>query len=236
MLIRKWDDLPAFMRVEAVRPYHAYLKDKPVSLLFKRGFDVVVSSMLIVLLSPVFLVVAIAIRADSEGDVIYRQERVTTYGRSFHIYKFRTMRTDADRAGPAITSGEDPRITRVGARLRKARLDELPQLLNVLRGDMTFVGTRPEVRRFVNAYTDEMMATLLLPAGITSLASLEFKDEASMLMQAEDAEATYIQAVLPLKMAINLKETETFSFFQDLRVMLQTVCTFLGIGAAKRQS
>ena len=172
MLLKKWDMLPAFMQTESVREYYDILSHKKISLVVKRLFDIVASFVLLIILSPFMLTIALLIKADSHGPVFFRQERVTQYGRTFRIFKFRTMVDGADRKGSLVTVGNDSRITRMGQLLRKIRLDELPQLINVLTGDMTFVGTRPEVRKYVEAYTDEINATLLLPAGITSRASI----------------------------------------------------------------
>lgn len=216
------------MQTEAVRPYYDALRHKRGSLLVKRMFDVLVSAILLIVLSPVFLVLAIAIKADSPGPVFYRQVRVTQYGKTFRIFKFRTMVSDADKLGTQVTVSGDSRITRVGGFLRDCRLDEIGQLLNVLSGAMTFVGTRPEVPKYVERYTPEMLATLLLPAGITSEASIRYKDEAELLDAAEDVDAVYVEQVLPGKMEYNLKSLEDFSFWSDIRTMLRTVLAVLG--------
>jgi lipopolysaccharide/colanic/teichoic acid biosynthesis glycosyltransferase len=160
--------------------------------------------------------------------VFYRQERVTTYGERFRIFKFRTMCQNADKIGTAVTVNGDARITRVGRFLRRCRLDEISQLLNVLDGTMTFVGTRPEVPKYVAAYTPEMMATLLLPAGITSRASILYKDEADLLDAATDVDAVYIHEVLPGKMKYNLEALKNFSFLSDIKTMFRTVFAVLG--------
>ena len=162
---------------EAVKEYRASIEKKKISLFLKLLFDKVLALVLLIPLSPIILGIAIWIKLDSEGPVFYRQERITTYGRTFRIFKFRTMVKDADKLGTAVTQQNDPRISKVGHKLRKLRLDEIPQLINVLLGDMSFVGVRPEVAKYVDKYTDEMNATLLLPAGITSPASIEYKDE-----------------------------------------------------------
>ena len=186
------------------------------------------SVLLIIILSPAMLVIAVAVALDSPGGVFYRQRRVTTYGKEFRIFKFRTMRSDADRIGPAVTSGEDARITRVGKVLRGCRLDELPQLFNVFCGDMSFVGTRPEVAKFVDRYTPEMYATLLMPAGITSEASIRFKDEAQMFDGSGDPEADYVNILLPKKMVYNLASVMNFSPAAELRTMVRTVLAVAG--------
>ena len=222
-MLRRWEELPEFMRTDAVRPYYKALEKKRYSLYLKRLFDFSMSSVMLILLSPVLLGLGIWIRMDSEGPVFYRQKRITQYGRPFEIYKFRTMVVNADRIGSQVTVGKDPRITRAGSFLRGCRLDELPQLINIWKGEMTFVGTRPEVPKFVKEYTDEMYATLLLPAGVTSEASIRYKDEAELLDKAEDVDETYVQQVLPGKMAYNLASIRRFGLGQELLTMLRTV-------------
>lgn len=218
-----WEKLPPQMQTEAVKPYYEILQKKQISLIFKRSFDIVVSLIMLLILSPVFLVLAIAIKLDTEGPVFYRQVRVTQYGKEFRIFKFRTMVTNADKIGSQVTVGGDSRITRVGKVIRECRLDEIGQLLNILGGSMTFVGTRPEVPKYVEKYTSEMWATLLLPAGVTSEASIRYKDEAALLDAAEDVDTTYIQDVLPGKMKYNLRSIQEYSFFKDIETMFQTV-------------
>lgn len=227
MRIVKWERLPAEMQTEEVRKYYDILKKKKVGLFFKRFFDIFVSLIMLVLLSPMFLVLAIAIKVDSKGPVFYRQERVTQYGKRFRIHKFRSMVQDADK-GSQVTVNGDKRITKVGRFIRKCRLDEICQLLDVLSGNMTFVGTRPEVTKYVEKYTPEMMATLLLPAGVTSLASIYYKDEARLLDGAEDTDKTYVEDVLPAKMRYNLKAVQSFGFWKDIKIMFMTVFAVLG--------
>lgn len=229
MRLRKWEQLPLQMQTDAVHGYYDVLEKKRVSLFFKRLFDVVVSAVMLVVLLPVFLVLALAIKIDSPGPVFYRQERVTQYGRTFRIFKFRTMVSNADKIGTQVTVGNDSRITRVGKLIRKCRLDEISQLIDIFRGTMTFVGTRPEVPKYVAAYTPEMMATLLLPAGVTSLSSIAYKDEDALLEGAENVDRTYVEKVLPKKMRYNLKSIETFSFWKDIKVMLMTVLAVCGV-------
>lgn len=224
MILRKWNDLPPEMRTPEVREYYDLLSSKKVHLVLKRVFDVVVSFMLLVLLSPLFVILATAIKLDSKGPVFYRQVRVTQYGEKFRIFKFRSMVTDADKSS-LLTVGGDSRITRTGKIIRKFKLDELSQLIDVLRGTMTFVGTRPEVPKYVEKYTPEMMATLLLPAGITSEASVYYRNESELLDAAEDVEKTYLEVVLPDKMKYNLAAIRSFSFIDDLKVMVLTVLT-----------
>ncbi len=227
MIPVKWEAMPKKMRTPEVRRYYDILMRKRASLIFKRVFDVYASILLLVLLSPVFLVLAAAIKLDSKGPVFYRQVRVTALGKAFRIYKFRTMAEDADR-GAQVTVRSDPRVTRVGRFIRKFRLDELSQLIDVLRGTMTFVGTRPEVGKFVDAYTPEMLATLLLPAGVTSRASIYYKDEAQLLDGASDPDSVYIERILPEKMRYNLQSLEHFGFWSDIKTMIMTVFAVLG--------
>lgn len=228
MILKNWEALPVEMQTEYVRPYYDLLKRKKLSLIFKRCFDVLVSAVMLLILSPVFLVLAVAIKLDSAGPVFYRQVRVTTYGKQFRIFKFRTMVANADRIGAQVTVGNDSRITRVGKVIRKCRLDEICQLIDVFRGTMTFVGTRPEVPKYVAEYTPEMMATLLLPAGVTSLASIMYKDEDALLSDCDDVDKVYVESVLPGKMQYNLKSIEAFSFWGDIKLMFMTVFAVLG--------
>ncbi len=225
--MKKWDDLPSKLKTEAIRPYYDILRKKRISLVFKRIFDIVVAILLLVILAIPMVVIAVLIKIDSPGTVFYRQERVTTYGKHFRIFKFRTMVSNADKIGAHVTSNNDSRVTKIGNKLRNLRLDELPQLLNVLTGDMSFVGTRPEAVRYVEKYTDEMWATLLMPAGITSEASILYKDEAELLETAEDADDVYINQVLPAKMEYNLDSLRHFSFVSDIKTMLRTVIAVL---------
>ncbi len=227
-MLRKWDDLPDFMRTSEVRPYWEALSKKRGQLLLKRVFDLFVALVLLILLALPMLVLALWIKADSEGPVFYRQERVTTYGKHFRIHKFRTMVSNADKIGTTVTVGNDSRITKVGARLRKLRLDELPQILDVLSGDMSFVGTRPEAVKYVDNYNPEYNATLLMPAGITSEASIRYKDEDKLLDGASDVDSVYQNQVLPEKMKWNLESIKRFSFFQDILTMFRTVAAVLG--------
>ena len=227
ILWREWEELPDFMRTEAVRPYYDSLNRKKGQLFLKRVFDFTVSSLMLAALSPVLAVLAILIRLDSEGPVFYRQERVTQYGRRFRIYKFRTMVQDADKKGSLVTTQGDARITRIGKKLRGCRLDELPQLINIWKGEMSFVGTRPEVVKYVKQYTDEMYATLLLPAGVTSEASVQFKDEDQRIAAGVEAgriaDEVYVEDVLGEKMEINLQELKAFSVAENIKTMIRTV-------------
>lgn len=210
-----------------IQYYKTILERKKISLILKRVFDMVVSIILLILLSPILLIFSVWIKLDSKGPIFFRQERITLNGKKFKIFKFRTMVVDADKKGSLVTLANDNRITKVGHLIRKIRLDELPQLINVLLGDMTFVGTRPEVEKYVNNYTDEMRATLLMRAGITSIASLEFKDEDQIIQKYQNTglsiDEIYIQKVLPEKMKYNLEYIEKFSFIYDIKIMLLTV-------------
>ena len=226
MLI-EWDKLPKRMQNEEVKKYYDILYKKRASLAVKRAFDAVVSAFMLILLSPVFLVLAAAIKADTPGPVFFRQVRVTQYGRKFRIFKFRTMVAGADKLGAQVTAKGDPRITRVGRVIRKYRLDELCQLLDIFRGAMSFVGTRPEVPKYVARYTDEMMATLLLPAGVTSEASIRYKDEERLLEGAADVDEVYVKEVLPEKMKYNLEAIRRFSLAGEVKTMVRTVFAVL---------
>lgn len=226
-MLKKWDDLPEYMQSEAVREYYDVLSQKKGSLLLKRIFDIVVSLIMLIVLLPLFAVIACFIVLDSPGGVFYRQVRVTQYGKEFRIHKFRTMVNDADKIGTLVTVGGDTRVTKIGKFLRKYRIDELPQLIDILQGNMSFVGTRPEVPKYVNEYSEEMKATLLLPAGVTSEASICYKDEATLLDKAEDVDKVYVEQVLPGKMKYNLESMKKFSFFGEIGMMFKTVAAVL---------
>ena len=228
MVLRKWGDLPEFMKTEEVKPYYEALKKKRFSLVLKRAMDLVGGVVLLVLLAIPIAIIAVMIKLDSEGPVFYRQERITTYGKHFRIHKFRTMVSNADKIGTAVTVGNDSRITRIGAKLRGCRLDELPQVLELITGDMSFVGTRPEAVKYVEKYKPEYMATLLLPAGITSEASIRYKDEAELLEAADDVDRVYVEEVLPGKMKYNLESIRKFSVVSDIATMVRTVFAVLG--------
>lgn len=227
MKIIEWEQLPPEMQTEEVRRYYDILKNKKASLFFKRAFDLLVAMIALVVLSPVYLILAIAIKIDSPGPVFYRHERVTQYGKHFYIHKFRTMVQNADK-GSQLTVNNDNRITRVGKVIRGCRLDEIAQLIDVIQGTVTLCGTRPESPKYVAEYTNEMMATLLLPAGVTSLASIYYKDEAKLLNGAENTDKVYIEKILPEKMYYNLRGIEHFSFWGDIKIMIMTVFAILG--------
>ena len=216
------------MQTDEVRAYYDILRKKKAGLFFKRVFDVLVSVILLAALLPVFLILAIAIKIDSKGPVFYRQVRVTRYGKEFRIFKFRSMVREADRQGTSVTVKNDVRVTRTGKLIRRCHFDEISQLIDVLRGEMTLVGTRPEVPKYVDRYTPEMMATLLLPAGITSLASVYYKDESELLEAGENVDDTYVNEVLPAKMYYNLKSIREFGFWKDVKTLFMTFFAVFG--------
>ena len=222
-MLCRWEKLPQAMQNDAVRPYYDSLQSKQISLFLKAVFDRAVSLVMLLALSPIFLLLAVLIKLDSPGEVFFRQERVTQYGRKFRIHKFRTMVKNAESLGTQVTTKSDMRVTKIGKKLRGCRLDELPQLIDILQGNMSFVGTRPEVTKYVEQYTPEMLATLLLPAGVTSEASIEYKDEERLLADAKNADKTYVEVVLPQKMQWNLQSLQSFSFVGDIRTMIKTV-------------
>lgn len=222
-ILPKWEELPDDIKTEVVRPYYDALSKRKAGLFFKRVLDIIAAIDLIILLGIPMLIIAIMIKCDSKGPVFFRQERVTSYGARFRIHKFRTMVNNADKIGTSVTVDNDNRITKIGSKLRNHRLDEFPQLFDVLSGNMSFVGTRPEVVKYVDRYSDEMKATLLMPAGITSIASIEYKDEAELLEKAEDADEVYVNEILPAKMEYNLKSVKEFGFFKDIGVLFKTV-------------
>ncbi len=228
MILKRWEDLPEIMKTEEVRPYYDALRKHRISLVLKRVFDFMVSLILLLMIWPILAVIATAVRLDSSGPAFYRQERVTTYGKKFRIWKFRTMVVNADKIGTHVTVNNDRRVTRTGKTLRKVRLDELPQVINILTGDMSFVGTRPEATKYVEAYRPEYYATLLLPAGVTSEASIRYKDEARLLAEAGDTDRTYIEEILPAKMAWNLEDIRKFSFPREIRTMARTILAVFG--------
>lgn len=188
----------------------------------KRLFDIVFSSLFLFVLSPLFLLIALAIAIDSKGGVFYIQTRVGRHNKDFGLFKFRTMRVNSDAKGLLTVGSRDPRITRVGYYLRKYKLDELPQLLNVFNGSMSMVGPRPEVRKYVDMYNPEQLQVLNVPPGITDNASIEYFNESDVLAKSEDPEKTYIQEIMPAKLEINKKYIAQHSFFGDLLIILKT--------------
>lgn len=227
-VLKKWDDLPDFIKSPEVRPYWDVLDKNRGQLVLKRLFDLLVSIILLVLLAVPMIVIAVLIKTDSNGTVFYRQDRVTKYGKHFRIHKFRTMVNNADKIGSAVTVGDDSRITKFGSKLRGLRLDELPQLFDVLSGNMSFVGTRPEAVKYVERYRSEYNATLLMPAGITSEASIRYKNESELLDAAEDIDGVYVDEVLPAKMKWNLDSIYRYSFLREILTMFRTVFAVLG--------
>lgn len=222
MRLKGWNHLPDRMKTKEVRRYYNILVRHTGWFKVKRIMDIAVSSIMLVVLALPMLVIAVMIKLDSRGPVFFRQERVTQYGRIFRIYKFRTMVNNAQKLGTQVTVAHDARITKVGRKLRKYRLDEFPQIFNILAGDMTLVGTRPEVPKYVNQYTDEMYATLLLPAGLTSRTSIAYKDEDKLLKDADDADKVYVEQILPVKMKYNLESLRRFGVIEDCSVLWNT--------------
>lgn len=227
MILKEFKELPKEMQNDSVLKYYDVLKQKKIMLLLKRFLDFIGSLILLILLSPILIILAILIKIDSKGPVFYRQERVTTNGKIFKIFKFRTMIQDADKRGTLITGKQDSRITRIGNKIRKCRLDELPQLINILKGEMSFVGTRPEVKKYVDMYTDEMKATLLMPAGVTSMASIKFKDEDEIISKqtkkGKTIDEAYVNDILPEKMKWNLEYIKKFSILEDIKICIETI-------------
>ena len=227
MILKEFKELPKEMQNDSVLKYYNILKQKKIMLLLKRFLDFIGSLILLILLSPILIILAISIKIDSKGPVFYRQERVTTNGKTFKIFKFRTMIQDADKRGTLITGKQDSRITKIGNKIRKSRLDELPQLINILKGEMSFVGTRPEVKKYVDMYTDEMKATLLMPAGVTSMASIKFKDEDEIISKqtksGKTVDEAYVNDILPEKMKWNLEYIKKFSILEDFKICIETV-------------
>ncbi len=228
-MLREWDDLPAFMKIPEVKVYWEILNKKRGQLLLKRVFDFVIGIVLSLILIIPMIIIAIIIKIDSPGPVFYRQERVTAYGKIFRIHKFRTMISDADKLGTAVTVNNDNRITKVGAKLRKYRLDEIPQVFDVLTGDMSFVGTRPEALKYVKSYKPVFLSTLLMPAGITSEASIRYKDESKLLSNTNEVDKVYVTQVVPAKMKWNLESIRRFGFFKDILTMFRTIFVILGM-------
>lgn len=226
--MRSWEEVPEFMRCNEVKEYYDVLVKRGFDLKLKRLFDIIMSSILLVFLAFPMVVIGIVIVTESPGGMFYRQERITSFGKTFKIHKFRTMVANADQIGSAVTVSKDKRITKSGAFLRKYRIDELPQLIDVLLGDMSFVGTRPEIPKYVKCYSKEMLSTLLMPAGITSEASIRYKDEAKLLDGTEDVDKIYVEKVLPDKMKYNLQSIKEFAFWKEIITMLRTILAMVG--------
>jgi len=223
MLTSSYEKLPECMKNEVVFSYYEMLYEKRVALFFKRFFDIILSLILIVILLPLIIVIAILIKLDSKGPIFYTQTRITKNLKEFHIVKFRTMYHNTNANDEMLTLASDNRITRVGTKLRKLRLDEIPQLFNILLGSMSFVGTRPEVVKYVKNYTPEMMATLLLVAGLTSKASILFRNESELLVSKSDIDRVYLKEILPTKMIHNLEYLRDYRFINDLKILFQTL-------------
>lgn len=228
MKFLKWDKLPEFMKCEEVKEYYDILSKKRMQIAIKRIFDIIISLLLLIVFLLPMILIAILIKLDSEGPIFYRQERATLYGKKFRIHKFRTMVNNADKIGSTVTIDNDDRITSVGKKIRKLRVDEFPQLIDVLKGDMSFVGTRPEALKYIKSYSNEMMATLLMPAGITSEASIRYKDEEKILNDVTDVDKIYIEKVLPHKMKYNLLSIKEFSIVNDVKILFKTLFVVLG--------
>lgn len=239
MILKKWCNIPEDLKNDKTKEYYKILEKKKAILLIKRIFDIIFSLILLIIFVPIFVALSIAIKLESKGPVFYRQERVTQYGRIFKIFKFRTMIQNADKVGSLVTLDNDCRITKIGKIIRKLRLDELPQLINILVGDMTFVGTRPEVKKYVEAYSDEMKATLLLPAGVTSQASIEYKNEDVVMSryreEQEDVDYIYINRILPQKMEWNLNYIKEFSLLKDMKIAIKTVFAVLNLNKSEEK-
>jgi len=221
MILKKWEDFPEEMKNEYVKKYYDQISNKKVSLISKRLFDILVSLLILIILLPIMILISIIIKIDSNGPIFFKQKRVTQYGRIFYILKFRTMKVNSESYGH-LTCKNDPRVTKVGFFLRKFKIDEFPQLINILLGDMTFVGTRPEVPEYVEQYTDEMLSTLILPAGVTSISCIEFRDESKYLLNVSDANRVYLNDILPKKMKYNIEYLNDFNIFTDIKIMILT--------------
>ena len=228
MILLDWDKLPDYMRNDEVKEYYDILNKKKTSLVIKRVLDIILSAILIILLIIPMTIIAILVKCDSKGPVLFKQVRVTTYGKRFKIWKFRTMVDNAEQMGGLITEANDKRVTKLGEKLRKVRLDELPQVFNVFVGDMSFVGTRPEVIKYVDQYTPDMYATLLTPAGITSLASITYKDNDEFFTDPAMVDKNYMEIILPEKMKLNLDYYRKFNAFYDIKIMFKTIGSVLG--------
>lgn len=226
-MLTKWEKLPDNFKTDVVKEFYNVLKKKQIQLILKRVFDVLFSLVFATVLLPFLFIISVLVVIDSGFPILYLQERVTKNGKKFKIFKFRTMVNNADKIGSLVTTNNDNRITKIGGFLRKYRLDELPQIFNILFGSMSFVGTRPEVQKYVDAYSNQMLATLLLPAGVTSTASIEYKDEASLLENCENVDETYINTVLPQKMEYNLKYLKDFSLFSDIKIIFRTAIAII---------
>lgn len=224
MFITRFEELPKEMQNSAVKEYAVLLSGKKGTLLAKRILEFLLCGLVFLITLPLFLAIAAGVGLTSEGPVFFRQERVGRDMKPFFILKFRTMIKDADRQGIQLTTGNDSRITGFGRLLRKTNLDEMPQILNVLKGEMSIIGTRPEVRRYVAHYTDEMYATLLLAPGMLSDASVKYKDENSLLTGVENPQEIYLRKILPDKMRYNLAYLKNISVNTDIHIIFNSIC------------
>ncbi|QQK07929.1 sugar transferase [Miniphocaeibacter halophilus] len=206
------------------------LERKKGQIFLKRIFDIVVSFIGLVILGIPLIIIALIIKLTSEGPVFYRQTRVGKNNKDFKIFKFRTMVVDADKKGMLITVGEDKRITKIGKFLRKTKLDELPQLINVFIGSMSFVGPRPEVRKYVELYDDFQKNVLKIKPGITDLASIKYRDESTLLGKSDNPEKTYIEEIMPIKLKINLEYISKISLIYDIKLIFLTLFRIIGKG------
>lgn len=193
----------------------------------KRLFDILASGFGLICLSPLFAVLAVWIKCDSPGPVFYRQVRVGRGNKDFRIFKFRSMRVGSDKKGLITVGGHDPRVTRSGYYIRKYKLDEFPQLINVFIGDMSLVGPRPEVRKYVDMYTPEQLRVLDVRPGITSLASLRYRNENELLAQAEDPDRCYVEKVMPDKLAIDLEYVRKANLLTDIKLIFATIASII---------
>lgn len=221
-MIPRWEYFPDNMKNEFTLKYYNLIISKKSSLIIKRMFDIIFSLFLLFCLSPVMILTSILIKFNSINEpIFFKQKRITQYGKEFYIFKFRTMKSNSEFKS-SITCNNDSRITSIGKILRKFRIDEFPQLINVLLGQMSFVGIRPEVQEYVDFYNNEMQSTLILPAGITSIASIKFKDEEKILTDSKNIKKTYIEDILPKKMVYNIEYIEKFNFLLDIKIMFLT--------------
>ncbi|MDR3179205.1 MAG: sugar transferase [Oscillospiraceae bacterium] len=222
----KWEDFPQDMKNDEVFFYYNIIKKKRLYFFLKRVSDVFFSVILFILFLPIILIISLLIKIDSSGPIFFKQERITYYKKKFKIFKFRTMIENAEKKGSSITIKNDPRITKLGKLLRKFHFDEIPQIFNIMTGDMSFVGTRPEIEKYVVNYTNEMKATFLMPAGLTSFASIKFRNESDFLEKKKREDDVYINEILPKKMKYNLLYLKKFSFLLDVEILFKTFFTF----------
>ena len=222
-MLESWNNLPCYMETDEVKEYYDIIKKKKFDLFIKRLFDIIFSLIMIIFVFPFWLIIYLIIMLDSPGNPIFSQNRITRYGRVFKILKFRTMVENAEQKGASVTTENDSRITKCGKWLRKYRIDETLQLINILKGELSFVGVRPESPKYVARYSKEMVATLLLPARVTSPASILFKYESEMLKNCEDYDETYVNEILPKKMKYNLEYIKNFNILTDVKLCIKTI-------------